>query len=305
MKIRELPYILRLSLALFGMARPIQLVAVTLVYSLGTLMALAQDVSLSTTSLLWGYCALIPTTMSIHYANEFADYETDELANRTPFSGGSGALKRTGLHCRIGLVAAWVSLVIGFSIWVMGFGNNGLVLASGGVLIFGAFFGWMYSLPPLKLAWRGWGELDNALLGGVALPVYGYAVQAGAVNWQIILLNIPFGLLVFINLLATTWADREPDAAVGKFTLATRWQIPTLRRLYLGVGFLPFSLIGCFLLTGGIPFLVGVASLGVLPLMLVGAWTYTRLHTPFSTVLTMIAMLIVQIGTWGFTVYQI
>ena len=304
MTIRELPYSLRVSLTLFGMARPMQLVAVTLVYTLGTLMALAQNISLNSTMLGMGYIALIPTAMSIHYANEFADYETDRLANRTPFSGGSGALGRTGLSPQIALFAARVSLLLGLGLWLIGFLLGDLPLTSGGVLAFGAFFGWMYSLPPLKLAWRGWGELDNAMLGGIALPVYGYAVQAGYINWQIILLNLPFGLLVFINLLATTWADREPDAAVGKYTLATRWPVTPLRQLYFGVGILPFVLIACFWLAESIPSLVGFVSFGVLPLMLIGARTYTRIHTPFPTVFTMVAMLIAQIGTWGITVYS-
>lgn len=57
---------------------------------------------------------------------------------------------------------------------------------------------------------------------GVALPVYVYVVQAGPLDPQVVLIFIPFGTLVFVNLLATTWADREADAAVEKFTLATR-----------------------------------------------------------------------------------
>ena len=38
------------------------------------------------------------------------------------------------------------------------------------VLSLGAFFGWMYSVRPFALAWHGWGEVDNAALGGVLLP---------------------------------------------------------------------------------------------------------------------------------------
>lgn len=299
MKIHNLPYSLRLILALFGMARPMQLVAVTLVYTLGTLMALTQDIALNEHVLIWGYVALIPTAMSIHYANEYADYETDHLAQRTPFSGGSGALVRTGLSRNIAIYAARFTLALGSSIWSFAFLLDKASLTSGGVLMFGAFFGWMYSLAPLKLAWRGWGELDNAMLGGVALPVYGYAVQAEMINGQIILFNLPFGLLVFINLLATTWADREPDAAVGKYTLATDWDITHLRRLYLSAGIFSFLVSASLLATQSIPNEVGWVSLGIFPLMLIGAWTYTRIHTPFPTVFTMIVMLVGQIIAWG------
>lgn len=302
MKIRNLPYRLRLMLALFGMARPMQLIAVTLVYTLGTLMALAQDIVLNGQALIWGYMVLIPTAMSIHYANEYADYETDRLAQRTPFSGGSGALVRTGLSRDIAIYAARFTLALGSGIWIFAFLLDKASLASGGMLMFGAFFGWMYSLAPLKLAWRGWGELDNAMLGGVALPVYGYAVQAEMIDEQIILRNLPFGLLVFINLLATTWADREPDAAVGKYTLATRWKASHLRQLYLGVGIASCLLSTTLLLTQTIPNEVGWVSIGIFPLMLIGAWAYTRIHTPFPTVFTMIVMLVGQIIAWGWII---
>lgn len=286
------------------MARPMQLVAVTLVYSLGTLMAVAHANIFQDTAAVWGYFALIPAAMSIHYANEFADYETDILTNRTPFSGGSGALMRTGLHPELAFRAAMISLSVGLMIWLGGYLSAQLSVVSGAVLIFGVFFGWMYSLPPLKLAWRGWGELDNAMLGGVVLPIYGYVVQGGALSWQIILINLPFGMLVFINLLATTWADREADASVGKYTLATRWPILHLRRLYLAAGILPFILILLFLGMDFIPVEVSFASIGVAPFVWIGSKTYTQIHTPFPTVFTMVVMLLVQLGAWGILAFQ-
>ncbi len=84
-------------------------------------------------------------------------------------------------------------------------------------------------MPPLRLAWCGWGELTNALLGAVALPVYAYSIQSGHVNLQIILACLPFGLLAFNNLLATQWAGRSADAQVGKRSLATLSLVSKLR----------------------------------------------------------------------------
>ena len=99
----------------------------------------------------------------------------------------------------------------------------------------------MYSLPPLQLAWRGWGELDNALLGGLLLHLYGYAVLGGRISLEVATICIPFTLLAFNNLLATTWADREADAQVGKNTLATRLTIPQLCGLYAIVAVAAFT----------------------------------------------------------------
>lgn len=289
---------LKIGSALFAMARPMQLLAVTLVYMMGTGIGLAtSDASLNIAVWWVGYLALIPVSASIHYANEYADYETDVLTIRTPFSGGSGALVKSGVERHVAIIAAWIALVIGTVIALGALFTGQLSAAALGVLFFGAFFGWMYSLPPLMLAWRGWGELDNAMLGGVALPLYGYAVQTGQVDWEIVLTTLPFGMLVFINLLATTWPDRQADAAVGKRTLATRRPTVHLRILYLLAMVSAFALLLAY--TGWlIPLNVTVASFLALPVAIWGSITYTRWHTPLPTVAAMAFMLIVQVVMW-------
>ena len=107
----------------------------------------------------------------MHYANEFADYETDLYTVRTTFSGGSGALQVSGTPRRLALISAWVALTIGITLVSIGW-TAGLLNATAIVtLVLGMFFGWMYSLRPLAFAWHGWGELVNASLGGVLLPI--------------------------------------------------------------------------------------------------------------------------------------
>lgn len=284
---------------LFGMARPMQLVAVTLVFSLGTLIAIAHEYRLQVSALVAGYFALIPISMSIHYANEYADYQTDALTIRTPFSGGSGALARIGLSRELAWVGAWATLFIGMALGIIWAIQGILPWSALIVLGMGAFGGWMYSLPPLRLAWRGWGELDNALLGGVVLPLYGYTVQSGRISLDIVMICLPFGIIVFTNLLATTWADREADAKVGKYTLATQWTTHRLRRLYLlssVVWLVTILAVGYW----SLPYLVWGASLGIIPLLGWGWWSYTRIHSPFPTVATMVILLIVQVITWGY-----
>ena len=161
----------------------------------------------------------------------------------------------------------------------------------------GAFGGWMYSLRPLALAWRGLGEATNAFLGAMLLPILGYAVVAGQLEWQIILLVLPFTLLAFLNLLATTWPDRAADRRVGKYTLAVRWSIRRLTRLYLFVSGLAIlvllSLYGWLL-----PELIWWLSLLILPPLFWAARTYTRQNSPFPTVFVMLFFLGIQIAGW-------
>jgi 1,4-dihydroxy-2-naphthoate polyprenyltransferase len=282
--------------ALWGMSRPLQLLSVVLVYGLGGLVAHANSYDIALDHLLTGAIVLLPVAASIHYANEYADYETDSLTQRTPFSGGSGVLPRGHIPRRLALSAAFVSLVIGLVLAAALLSGVALRL-----LLVGAFFGWMYSLPPLKLAWRGWGELDNALLGGMVLPLYGYAVHSHQIDGPAVLVFMPFMLLVFLNLLATTWPDRLADEQVGKNTLATRWPMPTLRRVYYSV---VLVIVGVLLaLTPHVlPFKVFTLSLLVLPLVIVSAVRYTRDDNPTYAVSAMVSLLVIQMFAWKFCV---
>ncbi len=279
------------------MARPMQMVAVGAVYVLGQIRALASDTSLNIPSFFFGLLALGAVSLSIHYANEYADFETDSRTIRTPFSGGSGALPKSGLPRQIALWAAWVVLAAGVAFASWGFELGHLSGAAIAILAIGGFLGWMYSLKPLALAWRGLGELDNALLGGVLLPAYGFVVQTRSLDWVTVAGWLPFGALVYLTLLATTWADRKADAYVGKRTLATLWPVRRLRMMYLLAVVLAFCLL--LLLAGwSLPPLVVWSSFLVLPISVWGAWSYTRAHSPFPSVVAMGGYLVIQLLVW-------
>jgi len=162
---------------IFRMSRPAQLLAIILVYLYGSIVAWVHHAGPNQNAFVYGLLVVLLVSASIHFANEYADYETDALTQRTLYSGGSGALQELNLQPRVALVSAWLALLIGGILAVLGYFLGLLTPAALVVLFAGAFLGWMYSLPPLSLAWRGWGELDNALLGGVALPLYAYLVK--------------------------------------------------------------------------------------------------------------------------------
>jgi 1,4-dihydroxy-2-naphthoate polyprenyltransferase len=288
---------IRYGIVLARMSRPAQLLAITLVYSLGCLLALANGVEFNSSYSAAGFLALIPISISIHFANEYADFETDRLTVRTPFSGGSGALPESGYPRQIALIGAWITLILGSVLAITGWGLGRIPSISLFILFLGGFFGWMYSLRPLALAWNGWGELTNALLGGVLLPLYAFSAHTRWVDWKAILTFIPFGMLVFINLLATTWPDRQADAMVGKRTLATRWPVARLRLLYLMVA---MGAVLILLLLRNVIYPHGVvwSSLSVVPILVWSTLAYTRQHSPFPTVAAMVFFLLVHLATW-------
>jgi len=282
--------------ALWKMARPSQLLLVSAVYALGAVVAGARAGPLDADSLLRGLAPLVPVAASVHYANEYADRETDALTERTPFSGGSGALPATGLDRSVALGAGLAALALGTAAALAFF--DAIAPAGGLLLAVVAAFGWQYSVGPLALAWRGWGELDNALLGGLVLPLYGFAVQTGGVSLPAVAFFLPLTAAVFVNLLATTWPDREADAAVGKRTLATRWSRTALRRTYaaglaVGVGSLGVGV------AHGLPIRLAAAHVAVAPLFAWGYRDYTRRESPLPTVLAMVAVVALELVLWG------
>lgn len=277
-------------------SRPSQLVLVAGVYLLGAKAAGALGATVTPPQLLAGVVPLLPVAASIHYANEYADYETDRRTDRTPFSGGSGVLPETGVPRRIVLHAAIATLVVGTGLggwlWLVGW----LPSSAGWLLVVGAIFGWQYSLPPLAFAWHGLGELDNAALGGLVLPAYGAAVVEGPIG-LVALAVLPFALVVLCNLFATQWPDREADATVGKDTLAVRWPASRLRIAYGAIA-AGGGLALLWLHPAVIPTPVAIASLPVVPFVVVGAHGYTRRRVPWPTVSAMVGLAILQLVAW-------
>jgi 1,4-dihydroxy-2-naphthoate octaprenyltransferase len=290
-----------LTRVLFSMSRPTHLLLIAFVYLFGTVIALADGASLEVSTFWIGLFVLIPLSASVHYANEYADFETDSLTNRTLFSGGSGALPKSGLPRIIALRAAWGAVSVGSLIALLAIVRGSLSALSLGILLIGTLFGWMYSLKPLALGWRGLGELDNAVLGGVLLPLYGYVVQAGRFEAWVIVALLPFGGAVFINLLATTWPDRAADLQVGKRTLATRMPTGYLRVLYWSFA-LAIVISVILLLHRVLPVEVVFGSLLISPVLLWGGLRYTRQHSPFPTATAMVLLLAAQFVGWWSTI---
>ncbi|XXT20026.1 prenyltransferase [Sorangium sp. So ce429] len=161
----------------------------------------------------------------IVYANDVADQETDrQNRTATPFSGGSRvlvegrlsprALGAAAIACAAGLVAVSAALAAA------------LPTASAPLLVPLAVAAllllWAYSYPPLRLSYRGGGELLQMVGVGAVLPLYGYIAQGGAIA------RFPFALLAFLlpshlgSAIATALPDEPSDRESAKRTLPVR-----------------------------------------------------------------------------------
>lgn len=234
---------------------------------------------------------LVLVAVSVHAANEYADFDTDALTVRTRFSGGSGALGRHGLPpafaarvARVSGVAALAMLGAG-SLW-------GRVPETVSLLLIVCLVaGWGYSVGPWPFSRHGWGEVVNALLGGLLLPSTGAAV-AGAPLAAAFVTFAPFTLLVFVNLLETQWADRVADRAVGKHTLSARLT-PASLRLLGGATAAAAYVLACLIQTPQ----VAAAGLVAAPVSAYGVWKLGR-AAPGASVVAMVIFLLLQGGAW-------
>jgi 1,4-dihydroxy-2-naphthoate octaprenyltransferase len=284
----------RWLIAFVRMARPLQLLAVVFVYILGLLISSDPVSGFDFKEILFGLLVLLTGAISIHLANEFSDFETDQITQRTLFSGGSGALPELGLDPKGALWLAYFWLMITGCLVFLGLIHSWLLISSCLLLAIGVLLGWAYSMPPCRIAWRGWGETLNAFLGGYLLPLYGSTVILGRIDLSVLVVSTPFALLTFNNLLATTYADRDADRAVGKFTLATRNNDVALRRIYITVAFVSFFFT-LFIPISLMPLRVKWLSLLTGPALIWGWRRYTISKDPLPSVSAMSTLLAAQL----------
>jgi 1,4-dihydroxy-2-naphthoate octaprenyltransferase len=120
--------------------------------------------------------------------------------------------------------------------------------------------GWAYTAPPLRLAYRPFGEAASGLAMGVGIVWGTAAVQTPAVPSSVWWAAAPLALLTAAILHANNARDRSHDAAVGKRTLATRLSpsavVLEFRVLTAGVA----VVLAAALATGGLPLWCALAA---------------------------------------------
>jgi 1,4-dihydroxy-2-naphthoate octaprenyltransferase len=88
------------------------------------------------------------------------------------------------------------------------------------LVLVGAALLWAYSFPPLRLSFRGQGELLQGLGVGVILPIIGFYGQAGEFTELPWLGLAPCFLLGYVGNLLTALPDYPGDRAANKRTYA-------------------------------------------------------------------------------------
>ena len=170
-------------------------------------------------------------TLYVVFLNDWSDELVDAIKRRrfphgcSPKTIPDGilparALLRAGLACGVLAFGSAVAVSVLKGSWVAA-GLGGL-----GLLVFAA-----YSLPPLRLNYRGGGELLEFVGVGVLLPWFSAYLQAGEL-WMPQLVVVPgFAMLAGASAVASGLSDEQSDREGGKRTFTTELGNPGARRL--------------------------------------------------------------------------
>lgn len=136
---------------------------------------------------------------------------------------------------RVCLLFSIAALGIGLLIFLKR-GNFILYLA-----LIAALLGISYSGSPLRLSYRGLGELQVGLMFGPLLMTGVYYSACGHTDISVIFVSLPVGLLVSNILYTHSILDFEPDKEAGKMTLAVLLNNKTAMLIVSGIlVFAPF-----------------------------------------------------------------
>jgi 1,4-dihydroxy-2-naphthoate octaprenyltransferase len=163
--------------------------------------------------------------LGLNVANDVFDTaQGADDANVTPtkYSGGSRVIQYGLVTFRQMATIATFFYVAGAAIGLALLATRGSpALLVIGVIGFVVSIG--YTAPPLKLVYRGLGEVAVAVGFGPLMLLGAYVVQTrGALAWEPVVASIPVALLVALILYVNEIPDRRGDAHAGKRTLPVR-----------------------------------------------------------------------------------
>ncbi len=220
--------------AFLRLSRPLFLYAGFAGVALGAAVAAWSGRHIDPASYAWAQALVTAFHLMVHYANEYYDRDGDHAVERTVWSGGSGVLAGGELAPRVALIAAGACAAAGLAVTTRFALAGNSVIALLGLAIFA--FAWCYSAPPVRLAARGLGELDAALVVGMLVPCAGYAAFTGRLDAEILRPALVCGLAMLGMMVAVELPDKQADAAAGKRNWVVRFGEGAARRIVVFAG---------------------------------------------------------------------
>jgi 1,4-dihydroxy-2-naphthoate octaprenyltransferase len=159
----------------------------------------------------------------INLINDYFDHKSknDELNKYFgPFSGGSRVIQDKLINPRSILIVGIASFII-----VSFVGLYFVIFVNLHLLWFGlaaVLLGYFYTATPLKLGYRGLGEILVFIKSGPLAVCGTYLLFTGSISLEAILISIPQGLLITAILYINEFPDYEADKSANKRNIIVR-----------------------------------------------------------------------------------
>lgn len=196
-----------------------------LLYLLGYLIASFYGARPDIVRFLFGYLVFSLAHLSVSFSNDYFDRFADRNSEKTFFSGGSKVLveypelERLSLKIAVSLL---VASIFGIGFLTFAFDYSPLLVVFGSI---GGLTGWFYTAPPLKLAYRGFGELVTMLAVGFLMPGMGYFIALGFLSLPFLPWVFPLSCYGIFFIITVELLDLESDKTANKVTFVVRWGI--------------------------------------------------------------------------------
>jgi 1,4-dihydroxy-2-naphthoate octaprenyltransferase len=161
--------------------------------------------------------------MGTTLTNDYYDHKTsDDYINETPtpFSGGSRVIQdkiQSPKEVFVGgMVTFGLAAVCGLFLWLATrqLYNNSWTIPS--LALSGFLSGFLYTATPIKLGYRGWGELFIGANFGALAVLGSYYVQTGTIGWMPVIVSLPISFLIAAVVYINQYPDYEADRKVDK-----------------------------------------------------------------------------------------
>jgi len=197
--------------------------------------------------------AAVAVHLGMNVANGVFDARRATVADTGPSSGSARVLRNALVGVgEMTSIVAWcyaTAVVLGIALLIL---RGSPALAAIGLL--GLALGLAYAASPIKLVYRGLGEVASAVGFGPLLVIGTYVVQSrGYISAEAVVASMPLGLLLAAVVYVGEIPDRATDRKAGKKTLPVRWSKSTVTRVFYSAVATSFVVVAMGVLAGLLP----------------------------------------------------
>jgi 1,4-dihydroxy-2-naphthoate octaprenyltransferase len=145
--------------------------------------------------------------------------------------------------------------------------------------------GWLYSMPPFRFSYRGYGEITQGLTLGVILPAISYHMMTGDWRSYPLLTGFPLTMIFFASNVNTSLPDVISDKASNRLTLAVSYGALEARQLVLVLMLAPAILLSIYVQPSPSSWIIRIlivchAMMGIIMSLRTGAMSPRYVNTP-------------------------